>query len=432
MRVFLFISKQGDSWTLAQRVTEEGHRAVVYINEEKHRTLGNGLVEKSPVHEVLIDSKGKVDQEVLKRITYPKPDCIVFDMVGEGYGEVADQLKKKFPIIGGSKWSNQVELDRPYGSRVMRMMGIDAPKTFTFTDYQVAIRFVKDTRKAYVYKPSGNQPTTTTYVAQGPEDMIGMLEYYSDVKEEFELQERVDGIEVSTELWFNGKETLNVNHTFEEKALMEGDIGPKTGSMGSVVCIGSTSSRLYKEGVGKLLPALRRINYRGPVDLNTIITKDKVYGLEFTARFGYDAIFAFRELYRGRVNDLLYSFATGVARFVNTKPGWGIGVVLCLEPYPIADEIDDYSRDILLQGFGPHNLRHIWFYDVYRKGDRYACAGNGGNLMSITAMGDTVREARRRAYRTISNLVVPDVMYRRDIGSRVVGDYGQLKEWGWI
>lgn len=432
MRVFTFISKQGDSLPLAQRVVDEGHRSVFYINDPKRRRIGNGLIEKSQVKERLVSESGSINESVLKQLLHPKPDCVIFDMVGWGFGKVADKLRRDgYAVLGGCQFGDQVELDRPYGNKIMKMYGINTPKTYTFNDYKMAIRFVEDTNQPYVYKPSGNQPTTTTYVAQKADDLIGMLEYYSGIKEEFELQEKVSGVEVSTELWFNGKEVLNVNHTMEEKSLMEDGIGPKTGSMGSVVWIGSKESRLFKEGVGKTIPALRKINYRGPIDLNTIVSKDKLYGLEFTARFGYDAIFTLREAYKGRVSDWFYSFAAGVANEFKTRPGWSIGVVFALEPYPLI-EIPEHSKDILLQGFNQYNLKHTWFYDVYKKDDRLACAGNGGNLGVITARGDTVREAKRRAYRTISNLVIPDVIYRRDIGSRVDGEYAQLKEWKWI
>lgn len=433
MRVFTFISKQGDALPLAQRVVEEGHRAVFYINEDKRRRIGNGLIEKSAVHETLIDDDGVVDNSVLRNVLHPRPDCVVMDMVGKGYGRLAEGIRKKgIAVIGGSAFGDQVELDRPYGAKVMKLMGINSPKTAVFKDYPKAIEYVKQTNKPYVYKPSGNMPTSTTYVAQTPEDLIGMLDYYSDIKEEFELQEKVDGIEVSTELWYNGKEVLNVNHTFEEKALCNGGVGPKTGAMGSVVWNSSEATRLYKEGIGKIVPALKRHNYRGPIDLNTIVSKDKLYGLEFTARFGYDALFDFLELYKGRIGDLLYGVASGVARHISMRTGWALGLTIALPPFPLTDVEDEYSQDILLQGINSQNLKHLWFYDVYKKKGEYACAGNGGNLGVVSARGETIREARRRAYRTLGNLVIPDVIYRTDIGERAPSDHAQLRDWGWI
>ena len=432
MRVFLFISKSGDSLPLAQRVVEEGNRALFYINNDERRTVGDGLVEKHPVVVQLISKGGSISESAAEEILHPKPDCVVFDTVGYGFGKLADKLRKQgYAVFGGSAFCDQLELDRPYGSKLMKLHGINTPKTYSFTDYKAAIKFVEETNKTYVYKPSGNQATSMTYVAQGPDDLIGMLEYYQDSNEEFELQEKVEGIEVSTECWFNGKDVISVNHTMEEKTLMEAGVGPKAGCMGDVVWQGSPNSKLYKEGVGKIVPALKKVNYRGPVDLNTIVNKDRLYGLEWTARLGYNAVFSLLELYKGKVNDLFYGVGAGVYKSIGLRSGWGLSVTFAVEPYPM-DVEPRLSKDILLQGFNSQNLKHTWFGDVYLRDGRYACAGNGGDLGAITAFGESVREAKRRAYRTLSNLIIPDVMFRRDIGDRVQNDYQQLKTWNWF
>ena len=284
MRHYLFISKNGDSYPIAQRIIEEGHKVTFYNNELS--SVGQGIINVPPIRAKLISPEGVINRGVVSLLLKPEPDCVVMDMVGKGFGKLAEELKHKFPLIGGSLWGEHIELDRPYGSKVMKLVGINTPPTFRFNDYSKAIRFVEEHPKAWVYKPSGNECTTTTYVSEDGDGMIGMLEYYAGEHDEFELQERVYGIEVSSELWFNGKDVVNVNYTMEEKRLMEGNLGPQTGCMGSAVWIGTQKSKLYREGVGKIVPSLRKVGYRGPIDLNTIITKDELYGLEWTARFG--------------------------------------------------------------------------------------------------------------------------------------------------
>ena len=437
MKIFLFISKNGDSLPLAQRVAEEGNKVNFYINDKDKRSVGDGVLRKSNVVDILVSKEGKLDLSVLKKLLKPEPDCIILDMVGIGYGELASVLGKRFPQICISKWGNKIELDRLYGHKVMKISGINTPKTYGFNDYSKAISFVEEHNKPFVYKPSGNQSTTMTYVARGADDLIGILEHYSGEKDEFELQEKVEGIEVSTELWFNGNDIINVNHTMEEKKFMEGNLGPNSGCMGSVVWLGDDRSKLFTEGIGRVIPALRKVDYRGPIDLNTIVTKDKLYGLEWTARFGYDAIFVLLEMFKGKVNELLYGIGSGVKISMNFKSSWGIGIDLSVPPYPLDVEPDLY-KDILIQGVNRHNLKHIWFYDVKKEGNRYLTSGNGGNICTITARGDKIanyhplRDAKRRAMRTVNNLVIPDVQYRRDIGNRVYEDHKTLVKWGWL
>jgi phosphoribosylamine--glycine ligase len=441
---FLFISKLGDGIPLAQRIVSDGNSVLFYINDKPYMDAGEGLIDKPPIREPMISDEGVVEETILKQLLAFKPDCIVFDLVGKGYGVLADKLRKEgYPCIGGSAWQDQIELDRMYGNKIMKTYGISTPKTTSFTSYKDAIRFVEETNKPYVYKPDNNQGTITTYVAKGADDLIGMLEFYADeIKEKFELQEVVDGVEVSSEVWFNGKEVLNINHTMEDKALMDGGVGPKTGSMGSVVWNGNKESRLYKEGIGKCVDALKRLSYRGPIDLNAIVNKDKLYGLEFTARFGYDAIFTWSELLKMRLSDLLLGCADGTLKAIPTKGAMSIGVTFCVLPFPASVGIEDTRKmceDKLIQGISPEAMKHIWFYDVKKVGDRYACAGVNGNIGVVTARSDEsndtegmIREARRRAYRTIHNLVIPDVMYRSDMGERGIKDISTLRKWGWI
>jgi phosphoribosylamine-glycine ligase len=82
-------------------------------------------------------------------------------------------------------------------------------------------------------------------------------------------------------------------------------------------------------------------------------------------------------------------------------------------------------------GLNEGNLKHIWFEDVYFK-DGYSCARSSGALGFVTARGVQVREARRRAYRTVRDLGIPYPLYRTDVGSRASWEYPLLEEWGWI
>lgn len=377
MRVFTIIGEAGDNVSIASRIQAEGHRCLVYINRQKSRNVGEGLVEKHPVGGVLVDGYGKVDKWVLDKLLVPRPDCIIID--GFGFGKVADILiKKGCPVIGGSIWSDKMNSDSSYSNTVTRMMGIT--------------------------------------LFNG---------------------EPIEGIEVNTELWFNGTDVTGVTHSIIDKEFMTRGIGPNVGCMGNVVWTGFTGSKLFKHGVGKFLPALKKVNYRGPVSFCTLVNSDKLYGLEFTACFGTDNLYVLLEMVKSRVNDLLYSTATGVSKEVKYKSNWGMGVKISILPYPLHCECYTTS-DHSIEGVNKFNEKHIWFYDVCKKSEELLASGNGGEIGTVTARGDTVgewspvRDAKRRIMRTISNLEIPDLMYRIDIGDRIQREHSQLIKWGWL
>ena len=426
----LFISKDGDSLSIARRVEREGHVAKMYIHDKKARNVGNGLISKIDVS--LMDEKGKPNKTNISNIVRKvEPDVVVFDMVK--LGDTADYFKSLgLAVFGGCKWADHAELNREYGSKLMTAAGIGIPKTKMFKSGQTedAIKFVRKSKETYVYKPSGNIEVAHTYVSQGPEDLIAVLDMWKDDKADFELQEYISGVEVSCEMWWNGFTSHLLNWTMEEKKLMNDGIGPATGCMGNVVARCNRTSRLFKEGVKKMERLLKKTTYRGPIDLNSIVTKDKLYGLEFTVRMGYDAVQALLELYKSSISRLLFDVASGNKPREDFYQGLSISVRLSLPPYPSDTKTPIDKFPII--GVNDKMRKHIWLGDVMAGDKHYQCSGYDGMLGCVTARGSNVRECRRRVYRTIDSLVIPNVQYRTDIGKRVGEDFNKLKKWGWL
>ncbi|MCL6441754.1 MAG: hypothetical protein K6T27_09720, partial [Thermoleophilum sp.] len=246
------------------------------------------------------------------------------------------------------------------------------------------------------------------------------------------VQERIDGIEISTEGWFNGGWIRPFNHTMEKKRLMEGDKGPNTGCTGNIVWA-TNGDKLTATALEPLEPLLERVGYVGPLDVNCMVTRSDAYFLEYTARFGYDALQTWSELIKMPLFDYLYKVATRQADEVPVfQDNYGIAVRLTVPPYPSEKEVERWAGAQVLD-VPKEAMRHVWLTDVARKGDAYVLAGVHGVIGCVTARGSSVRECRRRAYRTINNIVIHgDVQYRSDIGADVEENIAKLKEWGWL
>lgn len=420
----VFVSETGDSIGVAMKLVDEGHSVAMLIKDEVYRDagVGEGIIPLGPA-------------PTTDTILAEKPDLVVFDMVG--FGELADAIRGvNVPVFGGSMWADAIELNRSYAMAVMIAADIDVPRSKSFQgencveDAMTWVRTHPETR--WVIKPSGNLDTSLTYVSKSQEDCLAMLEHIRDRgywPSEIVLQEFVDGVEVSTEGWFNGKEFISFNSTFEEKKFMEGNLGPNTGCQGNVVLRHAGLPPIVKEGIAKMEKILRASSYRGPLDLNTIATEKKLYGLEFTARFGYDAIQALLEGYRGSVGGLLHGIATGTLNAMSIVQQWLIGVRVTVPPYPHGDH--ERPLNVPVIGINDTNAKHVWPTGLKATGGKVIGTAPDGNLFTVTAWGKTLDEAKRRVYRTIENITVPNAQYRRDIGDRVRGDLRKLKEWGW-
>jgi len=246
------------------------------------------------------------------------------------------------------------------------------------------------------------------------------------------VQKIVTGVEVSTEGWFNGRDWISpFNHTFEEKRFLEGDKGSNTGCMGNIV-VTTTGDKLTAATVVKFAPFLKRIGYRGPIDINTIIDDDRIYALEITFRLGYDAIEALMEGLKESVTDLFFETAIGVKKEMAITDDYMIAVRLSVPPWPHG-EPDNESVGMPIIGINEFNLKHLYLTDAYRdERENYLYAGGDGAILKVTARGRDIQEARNRVYRTIDNLTIQDVQYRSDIGLRAIKDIKQLKDWGWL
>ena len=167
------------------------------------------------------------------------------------------------------------------------------------------------------------------------------------------LQEFFDGVELSTEVWLSKGKVIPglTNHTIEAKKFMNGDTGPAIGCASSLVWRTTIDSPMVEKlFTGKLLRTLEREEYTGPLDINSIVMEEAImpYGLEFTARLGYSAIYALAELLQEDLGSLLSSVAIG-GRPKSLGEGFGYAVRVSVPPYPFEHPDDKLKHKVFKQ-----------------------------------------------------------------------------------
>lgn len=418
---FLFISKDGSGLAVAHRVLLEGNDVTVWIQASEARGSGDGFVPKVPHWRV-----GLRDE----------PAVVVFDMVG--FGTIAEELVERgVKVVGGGMVNDRLELDRAFGTNVMRAVGIRVPFTRTFDAFADGIAWAKRRQQPLVFKPSGNLPTATTYVSQGPDDLVPMMEHFERrfgaQALPFELQEIVRGVEVSFEIWFDGERFVRpFNSTIERKRLMNDEKGPQTGCMGNVVWFyDEDRPKMFRLTLEKLEPFLRAQHYVGPLDINTIIDERSLIptGLEFTARFGYAAIQAMMTGLAQDVGKLLWRVAHGQRGGIDVKSGFFSAVRVVIPPYPRAPTKEDSIEGIPVLGTADNWLRYHIQSVRMREDGLVEASGADGHLLDVSGSGSTVEDAFHDAYAWTRALTIPDAMYRTDLGRQATMIYRRLQEW---
>jgi phosphoribosylamine-glycine ligase len=423
---FLVVSEAGDGAGIAELLQRTGHPSVLWVKDDEGNKRLYKLVDR-------VDEWSSVPDEAAIVLA----DCT-------GSGVLLDLLRHRGnPVVGGSLLADRLEADREYCYEVFDACGIATPTRQLFADWEEAEAYVLDRDKAdrLVFKPcgglSGNLPS---YVSSNTEDMLEMLNHYSSQiigEPEFILQDFIDGVDISTEGWFDGIKFVPsmFNHTLETKHLMDGDIGPSGGCTGNIVWAADDNPLV--EEVLKLEDFLRRNDYGpGPIDLNSLVGDDGVlYGLELTPRFGYDATPTMAlELYGGDFGQFLAAIAGVFQPFrggdsqdlhdSKLKPGFAAGVRVSVAPWP--SEKHPGPSGIPVRGL--HSFEHFYPMDIMLDDkEELTTCGAWGIIGVATAYADSISDALDSCYKQIKKLKIPDMQYRTDLAEVFTKRFNKVK-----
>lgn len=424
---FLFVSLESLSGDLAWSLVKEGHEVKAYIKAKSDADVYNGFIEKVEKWEDWVDWS----------------DIVIFDDVE--FGDAAMRLRKKGKsVIGGTPYTDKLEIDREFGQEELRKHGVNTLPSWNFTSYEDVITFIKENPARYVFKPSGNTPSGgkgLLFIGEEEDgkDLIEILDQNKKIWQKkapvFQLQKFVSGVEVAVGAFFNGKDfILPINVNFEHKRIFPGDIGPFSGEMGTLM-YWSEPNKLFRMTLERMRPALVESGYIGYIDLNCIVNGRGVYPLEFTARLGYPTIQIQQEGILMPTGEWLSRLARGEQFELRTKRGFQLGVRIMVPTYFAKSndkETAEIYRDLPILFKKPYNMEGLHIEDVKIEDGVWRIAGESGALLVITGSGTTVEEAQKQVYSRLQKIMVLNMFYRTDIGAKWPVDSDKLHTWGLI
>jgi phosphoribosylamine---glycine ligase len=383
-------------------------------------------------------------QDIVPDMLETKPDFNDYDLVlfdSTGKEAIAEEAASQTLVIGNGAFNKQAEDDRLYGLQIMEESGINVPFYEVFDDLDDAKRFVRKTKKTYVFKPfteGEDQDTASTYVSKSPEDMLLYMDKLEELSKgvKFILQEVVGGTEISTEGWFNGEDFYLINATLEEKKFMDGGRGPNTGCSGNLVFVHDNLNHplIFREGLGKMKEFLQSVDYKGMIDLNTIVSDRELYGLEWTPRFGYDATATLFNLIESDLGDFLGAVAFGDTPNYRLRHKFSAGVRISIPPYPTEIK-NHHPANVPIQGIDPEVAdiaKDYFLYDCGLVDDELVTMGISGLVCVVMANSETIPGAYEIVYDRINKLQIPNMQYRGDLLSCCNKRFNTLREQGWL
>ena len=238
------------------------------------------------------------------------------------------------------------------------------------------------------------------------------------------IEEFMAGEEASFFVLTDGVNALPIGTAQDHKRVGDGDTGPNTGGMGAYSPAPVLTDAIQKQALDEIvLPTIREMArrgtpYQGVLYAGLMIEQGRARLVEYNARFGDPETQVLMMRLGAQALDLMLACAEG--RLDTAKVNWAddhaLTVVMAAKGYPGA-----YNKGSEIRGLErlPEDSRHMCFHAGTAEKDGIIVA-NGGRVLNITARGDTLADARNRAYAMIDHLRWPDGFCRSDIGWRAL------------
>jgi phosphoribosylamine--glycine ligase len=428
---FLGIGDTCDLGALYMRLLADGHEVKVHVADPLAQGTMAGLVEHTSDWENELDWLKAVGDDGI----------ILFENVARSRGELQDRLRHDgFHVIGGSAYGDRLENDRAFAQRVLARIGLQTAEVMEFSGLADAEDFLDRHPGRYVLKFNGtNFSSNENYVGRLADgaDVRAVLraKFFERQGESFSfvLMQHIEGVEMGVGAYFNGERFIGeACLDWEHKRFFPGDLGELTGEMGTIATF-DRSRKFLDLTLRRMTPLLSANGYCGYINLNTIVNRSGIWPLEFTCRFGYPGFAVLSPLQQTRWAELFRAMATrrGGATML---PGFCAAIVLTTPPFP-------YERDIVENAVGmpvmfdgelsERERDQLYYGEVGMVNGQLVTSGICGWTIVATAVSHSIEEARCKATALADKVIVANVRYRRDIGSRLIdGEFAFVENLG--
>jgi len=337
-------------------------------------------------------------------------------------GTVDALMTAGVPVLGPAADAGRIETSKAFASSFLVKHNVPSPMTQIVANRAEAERFLTENPWVKAVKCDGFSRGQGVLLVDTPQQAREAVE--SLLKKHgppVVLQERLTGVECSYSILTDGNQWVSFSSSREYRRAQDGETGPATGGMGSVCpFFGVTpelDDRIRNRIVMPVVNGLKedKLIYRGFLSLHMILTASGPKVLEINARLGDPETQSILARFRGNLATLLMDCALGRLDATGSEVAFGrnsaVSVVLARKGYPGDDSLEPRigKLDELVDTTQFHS-GSTWLDNEQRFSFR------GGRLVTLSAIGESQGEARRKCYADLSRLVLENVVFRKDIG----------------
>ncbi|MBG0854139.1 phosphoribosylamine--glycine ligase [Streptomyces spinoverrucosus] len=335
---------------------------------------------------------------------------------------VADAVREAgIAVFGPSKEAARLEGSKAFAKDVMAAAAVPTARSYVCTTQAEVDEALDAFGPPYVVKDDGLAAGKGVVVTAD----LDAAKAHAGACDRVVIEEYLDGPEVSLFAVTDGEAVLPLQPAQDFKRALDNDEGPNTGGMGAYSPLPWADPKLVDDVLQTVLqPTVDELRRRGTpfsglLYAGLAITGRGVRVIEFNARFGDPETQVVLARLKTPLAGILMAAATG--NLANLEPlRWSddaaVTVVVASHNYPGTPRTGDpiTGLDAVAEEDAPH--AYVLHAGTNRDGDAVVSAG--GRVLSVTATGGDLAEARERAYRAVSRIHLDGSQHRTDIAAK--------------
>ena len=350
---------------------------------------------------------------------------------------IGDALRTKDrAVLGPNADGARLESSKAWAKQLMRAASIPTAEGRVFKTADSAIEYIESRTEPVVVKASGLASGKGVLVCDTNEEAIDAVKRimheraFGDAGDVVLVEERLKGAEVSIIALTDGRSIYVLDTCQDYKRLLDGGEGPNTGSMGAYspapVLTDEQLADVHRQALIPVIDAMRRddIDFSGVLYAGLMLTHGGPKVLEFNVRFGDPECQTLLPRMKCDLVDVLHKTATG--RLDEASIEWdertSVCVVLASEGYP-GKPITGRTITGLADAQGLAGV-HVFHAGVKKDKDG-GYVTDGGRVLNIVALGDTLEDARALADEACGMIHFDGMQRRHDIGAGAPAPLGR-------
>ena len=340
---------------------------------------------------------------------------------------LVDALEEiKIPCFGPNKNAAIIEGSKVFAKNLMKKYKIPTAEYETFESYDKAIEYLKTAPMPTVIKADGLALGKGVIIAETKEKAFDTVKNIMKDKafgksgDRIVIEEFLEGVEVSILSFTDGKTIIPMISSMDHKRIGDKDTGLNTGGMGTIAPNPYYTKEIAKECFDKIfIPTISAMNkegrtFKGCLYFGLMITKYGAKVIEYNCRFGDPETQVILPLLKSDLLDIMIATTNGnldkvKVEFENKSAAC---IIMASEGYPL-----EYKKGFAIN-IPKDIIERVYFAGVKKENEKLLT--NGGRVLGITNIADTLEKAIKLSYEDAKQISFEGAYYRKDIGEKAL------------